>query len=103
MVRSMLQGHHAAHLGAMAEQIIGFVLGGHERQPGVAIDRGLQPGTGRQAEGVAQLPGDGELPFGAAGDGGRQATVRWAALRGRLARKAADPGAMEIGLSEGSQ
>jgi len=64
----------------MTEQLLRLVFGGHQHQPPLAVDAGLQPGPWSQAKGIAQRPGDGELTRGGEGDGVHGAIVRRIAL-----------------------
>jgi len=64
----------------MAKQLLRLVFGGHQHQPPLAVDAGLQPGPWSQAKGIAQRPGDGELSLGGEGDGVPGAIVRRIAL-----------------------
>ena len=62
------------------QQLLRLVLGGHEHQAAMPIDRGLQLRPWGKAEGVAQLPRNRQLAFGGEGDGGHFGSVRRMAL-----------------------
>jgi len=80
----LLKAQAAADAGPMAEQLLRLVFGGHQHQPPLTVDTRLQPRPRSEAEGIAQRPGDGELPLGGEGDGVHNAIVRRVALPFRV-------------------
>ena len=72
----LLEAQAAVALGAVEEQLLRLVFGGHQHQPPLPVDAGLQPGPRRQAEGIPQGPGEGELALGGERDGGLGLSVR---------------------------
>ena len=71
----LLKAQAAVDLGAVEEELLRLVLRGHQHQPPLPVDAGLQPVTGRQAEGIPQGPGQGELALGGERDGGHEVIV----------------------------
>ena len=53
----LLEAQAAVALGAVEEQLLRLVFGGHQHQPPLPVNAGLQPGTGHQTVGIKQGPG----------------------------------------------